>query len=80
MNKLFPIIIVGVLIVSGFGTLAINVENKKIIQSETITELVKIDTSSLKIIDSDKDYLSVNLGSEELYLMNPAQPFLRWAS
>jgi hypothetical protein len=76
MNKLYPIIIVGILIISGFGTLAINIQSNDIILTETIKETITIDTSSLKIVNNDKDYLSLRLGSEELYLMNPGQPMM----
>ncbi len=76
MNKLLPILVVEILIVSGIGTLAINIQNTSDIQKETINELLKIDASSLKIENSNDNYLSVSLGNEEVYLMNPGQPMI----
>jgi hypothetical protein len=81
MRKLLPIIVVGILVLSGIGTLAINIEktnNIKLenIQSETIIEIIEVDVASLKIVDSNNDYIEVSLGDEELYLMNPGQPMI----
>jgi len=76
MKKILMILIVGVLIISGIGAQAISVENTNNISAETITEIIEIDFSSLKIADSDKDYVTVCLGDEELYLMNPGQPMI----
>ncbi len=76
MKKILMILIVGVLIISGIGAQAISVENTKNIHEETITETIEIDLSSLKIADSDNDYVTVCLGDDELYLMNPGQPMI----
>ena len=81
MKKYLPIMIVFILIISGFGALAINVERIKDIESqnitsETITETVEIDVSSLRIVDNNKEYIEVSLGNEELFLMNPGQPMI----
>ena len=76
MRKSLPILVVGILIISGFGTLAINVENTNNITVGDITEIIEVDVSSLKIVDSDNDYIEVSLDNGELYLMNPGQPMI----
>jgi len=76
MKKILMILIVGVLIISGIGAQAISVGNIKNIHEETITETIEIDFSSLKIADTDNEYVSVQLDNEEVYLMNPGQPMI----
>ena len=76
MKKLLPILVVEILVISGFGALAINVENTNNIHEETITEIIEIDVSSLKFVDSNNNYIEVFLGNDELYLMNPGQPMI----
>ncbi len=75
MRKLVPILVVVILIVSGIGALATNVENTKI-KTENITSILEADISELKFIESKNNYLEVRLGDEELYLMNPGQPMI----
>jgi len=74
MRKLLLILVIGILIASGFGTLAVNIEKTNNIETGIIAELIEIDVSSLNIIDDDNEYIEVSLGSQELYLMNPGQP------
>ena len=62
MNKLLPVLIVGILIVSGIGTLAINIRNTNEIQTETINELLEVDVSSLKIVNTNDNYTATNYG------------------
>jgi len=76
MKKILMILTVGVLIISGIGAQAISVENTNNISAETITETIEIDFSSLKVADNDKEYVTVCLGDDELYLMNPGQPMI----
>ena len=76
MKKLLPMLVVEILVISGFGALAINVENTNNIHEETITEIIEIDASSLKFVDSYNNYIEVFLGNDELYLMNPGQPMI----
>jgi len=76
MKKLLPILLVGVLIISGFGALAINAEKTDSINFYTISQKVEIDFSTLKIVDVDNENIEVYLGEEELYLMNPGQPMI----
>ena len=58
MKKILPIIAIGILLLSGIGTLAINLEKIDNVQIETITEMFEIDISSLKIIENN-DYIEV---------------------
>ena len=76
MKKSLPLLVVIILIISGFGTLAINVENNNNLQTETIAEQIKIDITSLTITNSDKDYIEIDIGDKETYLMNPGQPMI----
>ena len=76
MKKFLPIMLVGVLVISGFGTLAINAKDTDSVNFENILQNVEIDFSSLKIVDFDKDSVEVFLGEEEIYLMNPGQPMI----
>ena len=75
MRKILPILVIGILLLSGIGTLAINIEKIENVQIETITEMFEIDISSLKIKD-DNEYIEVNIGKDESYLMNPGQPMI----
>ena len=76
MRRIFPILIIGFLFISGFGALAVNIEKTNNLETETITETIEIDVSSIKIEDSGKKYIEVSLDNEELYLMNPGQPMI----
>jgi len=78
MRKLLPILVVGILVIGGFGALATNIKKTNNINLETttemmITEKIETDVSSLKVVDSDYNYVEVSIGNEELYLMNPGQ-------
>ena len=76
MKKLIPFILVGILIISGIGAQALSDESTTNSYENTITETVGVDISTLKITDEDDNYLNVQLGTEELYLMNPGQPMI----
>jgi len=81
MRKLLPILVVGILVIGGFGALATNIKKTNNINLETttemmITEKIETDVSSLKVVDSDYNYVEVSIGNEELYLMNPGQPMI----
>ena len=76
MKIILPILIVGVLITSGFGAIAINVEKTNNEQIQQITEKIKIDISTLKIEDKDSKYVQLKLGAEESYLLNPGEPMM----
>ena len=77
MSKLIPIVLVGVLIISGFGTLAININSKDTnVLTCSIDEIVEIDRASIRISDSDNNYLSLSMIDDEQYLMNPGQPMM----
>ncbi|MBN2603558.1 MAG: peptidase C25 [Candidatus Thermoplasmatota archaeon] len=76
MEKFLRIVLVGILVISGFGTLAINAEKTNSVNFENILQSLEIDLSNLKIADVDKDSVELFLGQEELYLMNPGQPMI----
>jgi hypothetical protein len=76
MRKIFPILIVGFLLISGFGALGINIERTNKLETETLTEIIDIEVSSIKIKDNGKKYIEVSIDNEELYLMNPGQPMI----
>jgi hypothetical protein len=76
MRKWLCILFVGIFIASGFGSVARDVHDTNVASTETIAEVVYIDVSSLQVIESENDYLSVRLGDEESYLLNPGQPMV----
>jgi hypothetical protein len=76
MKKLLPLLVVVILVLSGLVAADIKADLPSNVFAEAITEIIEIDFSSLKVIDSDKDYIEVCLGDEELYLMNPGQPMI----
>ena len=76
MRKWLGILFVGIFIASGFGTVASNVHDTGTVSTGTIKEVVQIDVSSVQIIESESDYLTVRLSEQELYLMNPGQPMV----
>jgi hypothetical protein len=75
MNKTLPLFVVVILILSGIGTIAKNVENN-VMEKENIKKSLEADISELKIIERNDNYIELNLGDEELYLMNPGQPMI----
>ena len=76
MKKWLSIFIVGIFIVSGFGTVATNVSNTGTLLIQTRTDTVSVDVSSIQITESVNDYLLVRLGDQESYLLNPGQPMV----
>jgi hypothetical protein len=76
MKKLVPCILAGIFVLSGIGVQAFNIENTTYKDNESIIETVEIDGSSLQIIENGNEFISVNIGTEELYLMNPGQPMM----
>lgn len=76
MKTILPIFVVVILIISGFGALAVNIEKTEETQFQTITEKIKLDFSTIKINEKDENYLQVSFKDEESYLMNPGQPMI----
>lgn len=71
MKKILPILIVGILVLSGLGAGALNKEkNKK--QTETI--MISFSMPSLEEIDNNN--IEVHLKEETSYMVNPGQPVL----
>jgi hypothetical protein len=76
MKKWLSILIVGIFIVSGFGTVATTVNTTGTHLMQTRTDTVSVDISSIQVTDSANEYLLVRLGDQESYLLNPGQPMV----
>jgi Peptidase family C25 len=76
MKKWLSILFVGIFIASGFGTVATTVTKTEPLSSQTITETIPVDVASMKLMDSVDDYVLVQLGDQESYLLNPGQPMV----
>lgn len=80
MQKILPILVVGLLVISGFGAIAVNVDikndNDRPVKTNTFSELINVEVSSLKISEKNNDYIEVSFEEEEQYLMNPGQPMI----
>lgn len=76
MKKWLSILIVGLFIVSGFGTVATNGNNTGTLSIQTRTDTVSVDISSIQVTESANDYLLVSLVGQESYLLNPGQPMV----
>ena len=78
MKKIMPIFVTFILVIGGLGAVAINVNstNDMNIEKETITERIETKVSSIRFVEDDNDYVSLCIGNEEVYLMNPGQPML----
>jgi len=76
MEKFLPIIIVGILIISGIGAVAIGNEPIDEYKTEEIFEDFNIDYSSFYIKESYENYIEVELEEVTSYLMDPCKPIL----
>ena len=76
MRKWISILFVGVLIVSGFGTIATNVRNTTMPSVQTIVKSISVDVSSLQVMESINDYVLVQIDDQQSYLLNPGQPMV----
>jgi hypothetical protein len=76
MKKGTSILIVGIFLISGFGTVATNGNNVETLSMQTRTETLVVDVSSLQVVNSINDYVLVRLGEQESYLLNPGQPMV----
>ena len=70
MKKLLPIVLVGILVVSGLGAVAIQ-ENNDETQFNTVSMVI-----SEPIITEKNEYLTVNLKESESLLMETGKPML----
>ena len=81
MRKLLPILVVGILVISGLGALATNTNKTSELKTQTFTEMtinekISTDITTFKIKENNNNYIEVNIGKEEIYLMNPGQPMI----
>ena len=77
MKKLSILLIVGLLIGSGFGGLSLSADKTYNQQSEKIIEIEMIEIPSMTIKTNNDDYIELNLENQEVsYLMSPGKPML----
>jgi len=82
MKKIIPLLLIAILLISGLGTQALNTEktqNQKITSTMTttpISESLITDISTIKITESNTNYLSLQIDGRDDYLMNPGQPMM----
>jgi hypothetical protein len=76
MEKFLPILVVGILIISGFGAVAVSDDTIGDYEIKKIKESMKIDSSSLIIKDSNEDFIEVEFEDTSSYLMEPGKPIL----
>ena len=76
MKKILPIIVVGILILSGLGAVAININTSS--QDKTVekSSMLTLEFSPLFIEEHDSDFFEVNLKDSSTYLTNPGHPVL----
>ena len=75
MKKLLPLMVVGILVLSGLGAVGLykNTSDKETIEK---TVIFSTEFSPLVIEESDQDYVKLRLKDTSSYLMNPGQPML----
>ncbi len=80
MKKILPILVVSILVLSGLGAVAINIDQNNSIYRESITgtisEKLEIDVQSRTFNDENENYVKPVLNENELYLLNPGQPMI----
>jgi hypothetical protein len=76
MKKWISILLVGMFVLSGFGTMATTVPKTDLTETQTITTTLSFDASSLEVIDSKEDSVLLHLNNQDSYLLNPGQPML----
>ena len=76
MEKFLPILIVGILVISGIGAAAIGDKPTDEYKIEEIFEHINIDYSSFYVKESYENYIEVELEEITSYLMEPCKPIL----
>ncbi|MBU0498035.1 MAG: peptidase C25 [Candidatus Thermoplasmatota archaeon] len=76
MNRIVPLVIIGILIVSGFGVQAVDFETSFKQTTQVMSERITVDITSLQLIEKTRGVLEVSFGSDTDVLMNPGQPML----
>jgi len=76
MKKILPIVVVGFLVLSGLGTVAVINGNINDTEFETKTEMFSMLFSSPVIKENDRNYVDVQLEETSHYLMHPGQPMI----
>jgi hypothetical protein len=73
-KKILPLLIVGILVLSGLGAVAI--DNDTTNDYKTVEKYITLSLSSLVIKDRDSNYIDVSLEDTSAYLMTPGDPVL----
>ena len=68
-------LVVGILIFSGFGAVFGNFESTRATSVENVME-ISCEVSTPIIEDFDSEYISIDLGETQQYLLNPGEPVL----
>jgi hypothetical protein len=76
MKKIYSILVVGAFIISGFGAVATNIHTIETHITQSRTDTISVDVSSLQFTESINDYLLVQCDGQTSYILNPGQPML----
>ena len=76
MKKIYPLLLVGVLVLSGLGAGAISSDITYDAKTEKKSDVSTISFSPLIIEEHDSDYVEVRLMDVSTYLMNPGKPMM----
>lgn len=76
MKKLLPIIVVGFLILSGIGAVAVSKDTGYVEKTSVIFDSRNIQYSSVIIKESNQEYIEVELEEPTSYFMEPCKPIL----
>lgn len=80
MKKILPILVVGVLVLSGLGAVAVtsNLTVNKYDNDETVekSDMTILAFSSFVVEEYDNEYIEVSLKDTSTYVMNPGNPLL----
>jgi len=79
MKKILPILVIGILVLSGLGAAAVtnnvNVEDKNI-ETLSLSDSQEFSFSQLSFKDSDEEYLEVDFIQTTTHLSEPGKPYL----
>jgi hypothetical protein len=70
MIKVLPIMVVGILVLSGLGAADIHLDR------EIVTEITTLEFPSPVIVDKNSEYIKVSIEESGLYLTKPGQPMV----
>jgi hypothetical protein len=76
MEKFLPIIVVGILVISGIGAVAVSDDTINDYEIKSISENINIESSSLLVKQSNEDFIEVEFDDTSSYLLSPGKPIL----